>query len=86
MQFYFYAFFFQAAGRHQCSYLIHLQKQEFLRQGGNPVWMKGLNHIPSKLKALYDINKILAHRPWLLNRSHIEVRYTEVLKKIFSNW
>lgn len=63
----------QAAGRHQCSYLITLQKQEFLLQGGDQSWLKGLNCIPQKLRNLYDINKILAHRPWLLKRSHIEV-------------
>ncbi|KAJ8973761.1 hypothetical protein NQ317_017563 [Molorchus minor] len=62
-----------AAGRHQCSYLITLQKQEFLLQGGDPEWLKGFNHIPTKLRNLYDINKILAHRPWLLKKSHIEL-------------
>lgn len=61
-----------AAGRHQCSYLITLQKQEFLLQGGDPTWLKGLSCIPKKLRNLYDINKILAHRPWLINKSHIE--------------
>ncbi|XP_008191036.2 sestrin homolog [Tribolium castaneum] len=61
-----------AAGRHQCGYLINLQKQEFLLLGGDHSWLKGLSSIPPKLKNLYDINKILAHRPWLLNTSHIE--------------
>ncbi|KAF7266090.1 hypothetical protein GWI33_020542 [Rhynchophorus ferrugineus] len=61
-----------AAGRHQCSYLIALQKQEFLLQGGEQNWLRGLEHVPEKLRKLYDINKILAHRPWLLNVSHIE--------------
>ncbi|XP_019871631.2 sestrin homolog [Aethina tumida] len=61
-----------AAGRHNCSYLISLQKQEFLLQGGDHNWLKGLNAIPKKLRNLYDINKTLAHRPWLLNKSHIE--------------
>ncbi|KAG5898391.1 hypothetical protein JTB14_030369 [Gonioctena quinquepunctata] len=61
-----------AAGRHQCSYLINLQKQEFILQGGDPSWLNGLNYIPQKLRNLNDINKILAHRPWLLGRSHIE--------------
>lgn len=61
-----------AAARHQCSYLIDMQKQEFLLQGGNQMWLRGLNHIPQKLHDLYEINKILAHRPWLLNKSHIE--------------
>lgn len=61
-----------AAGRHQCSYLINLQRQEFLLQGGNPRWLQGLDYIPQKLRDLYEINKILAHRPWLMNRSHIQ--------------
>lgn len=64
----------QAAGRHQCSYLISLQKQEFLLQGGDHTWLKGLSRIPQKLRDLYEINKILAHRPWLLTKSHIEVK------------
>ncbi|RLU24359.1 hypothetical protein DMN91_002447 [Ooceraea biroi] len=61
-----------AAGRHQCSYLINLQKGEFLVQGGDPSWLQGLRSIPGKLQDLYEINKILAHRPWLLNKMHIE--------------
>lgn len=61
-----------ASGRHQCNYLIALQKQEFLLQGGAHTWLKGLDYIPQKLRNLYDINKILAHQPWLLNKSHIE--------------
>jgi hypothetical protein len=64
----------QAAGRHQCSYLISLQKQEFLLQGGDHTGLKGLSRIPQKLRDLYEINKILAHRPWLLTKSHIEVK------------
>ncbi|XP_060535774.1 sestrin homolog isoform X1 [Cylas formicarius] len=61
-----------AAGRHRCSYLIALQKQEFLLQGGDQNWLRGLKCIPQKLRNLYDINKILAHRPWLLKTAHIE--------------
>ncbi|TGZ31901.1 Sestrin-like protein [Temnothorax longispinosus] len=61
-----------AAGRHQCSYLINLQKGEFVIQGGDPSWLQGLRSMPGKLQDLYEINKILAHRPWLLNKSHIE--------------
>ncbi|XP_067673953.1 sestrin-1-like isoform X1 [Haliotis asinina] len=61
-----------AAGRHQCSYLIKLQSHEFLLQGGDPDWLKGLERIPRKLKDLNEINKILAHRPWLITKDHIE--------------
>jgi len=61
-----------AASRHQCSYLVNSQITEFLNQGGDERWLKGLEHIPKKLKDLNEINKILAHRPWLMNKSHIE--------------
>ena len=65
--------FFQAAARHQCSYLVNVQTTEFLLQGGDERWLKGLEHIPQKLRNLYEVNKVLAHRPWLINKSHIEV-------------
>jgi sestrin len=61
-----------AAGRHQCSYLISTQTNEFLTQGGDPTWLKGLQYVPKKLQDLYEVNKILAHRPWLLTKAHIE--------------
>ena len=47
---------------------------EFLKQQGNKTWLQGLDYIPAKLRALSTINKILAHQPWLLSPSHIEVR------------
>ncbi|TMW43514.1 hypothetical protein DOY81_011406, partial [Sarcophaga bullata] len=61
-----------AAARHQCPYLVKMYEKEFLNQGGNPEWLNGLDYIPPKLRAIYDINKILAHRPWLLRKEHIE--------------
>ncbi|KAG1659629.1 Sestrin-1 [Nymphon striatum] len=61
-----------AAGRHQCTYLINQLKEEFLKQGGEPRWLEGLQNIPQKLRDIYEINKILAHRPWLLKQVHIE--------------
>lgn len=73
-QSYWHLFCAQAAGRHQCSYLIQQQVNEFLQQGGDERWLQGLHSIPAKLRDLYEINKILAHRPWLITKDHIEVR------------
>ncbi|EDW58721.2 sestrin homolog [Drosophila virilis] len=61
-----------AAARHQCPYLVKRYEKEFINQGGNSEWLNGLDYIPAKLRAIYDINKILAHRPWLLRKEHIE--------------
>ncbi|KAL9969198.1 hypothetical protein ACROYT_G021386 [Oculina patagonica] len=60
------------ASRHRCCYLVQLYEIEFLKQQGNKTWLQGLDYIPPKLKALCEINKILAHQPWLLSPSHIE--------------
>ncbi|XP_053942224.1 sestrin-2 isoform X3 [Cuculus canorus] len=61
-----------AAARHQCSYLVGLHMGEFLRAGGNPAWLQGLHCAPQKLRNLNEINKLLAHRPWLITKDHIE--------------
>lgn len=61
-----------AAARSKCNYLVSLHEKEFLDESGDAKWLKGLEFIPQKLRAIYDINKILAHRPWLLTKEHIE--------------
>nr|XP_013802124.1 PREDICTED: cytokine receptor common subunit gamma [Apteryx mantelli mantelli] len=62
----------QAAARHRCRYLVNLHVLQFLRAGGDPQWLRGLDFIPPKLRNLSEINKILAHRPWLVTKEHIE--------------
>ncbi|XP_067273750.1 sestrin-1 isoform X1 [Pseudorasbora parva] len=61
-----------AAARHQCTYLVNLHVNDFLHVGGDPKWLNGLEEAPQKLQALGELNKILAHRPWLLTKEHIE--------------
>ncbi|XP_054164280.1 sestrin-3-like [Oppia nitens] len=61
-----------ASARHQCTYLVNMSRNEFISSGGDPQWLQGLDHIPQKLKDLNQINKLLAHQPWLISRSHIE--------------
>lgn len=63
----------QAAARHQCSYLINMHVDEFLKTGGIAEWLNGLEYIPQRLKNLNEINKLLAHRPWLITKEHIQV-------------
>ena len=47
---------------------MELQKREFLYQGGDPKWLRGLDAAPQKLTSLYHINKMMAHRPWVLKK------------------
>ncbi|XP_038613791.1 sestrin-2 isoform X1 [Tachyglossus aculeatus] len=61
-----------AAARHRCSYLVGFHTAEFLRVGGDPGWLRGVHRAPEKLRGLSEVNKLLAHRPWLLTCGHIE--------------
>ncbi|XP_063167399.1 sestrin-1 isoform X1 [Candoia aspera] len=71
-----------AAARHQCSYLVNLHVNYFLQVGGDPKWLNGLENAPPKLQNLGDLNKILAHRPWLITKEHIE----QLLKTEEHSW
>ncbi|XP_029104288.1 sestrin-2 isoform X2 [Scleropages formosus] len=60
-----------AASRHRCSYLVHLHSSWFLETGGEERWLGGLHRAPPKLRRLSLLNKLLAHRPWLITQEHI---------------
>ncbi|KAL4657352.1 hypothetical protein GN956_G4197 [Arapaima gigas] len=62
-----------AAARHRCSFLVKMHVQEFYQMGVCVEWLKGLRYAPQRLRNLNDINKILAHRPWLITKDHIQV-------------
>lgn len=61
-----------AAARHHCSYLVSLHSAQFLRVGGDTLWLQGLEAAPPRLRHLDHINKVLAHQPWLTACSHIQ--------------
>ncbi|XP_071396846.1 sestrin-2 [Centroberyx affinis] len=61
-----------AAARHQCSYLVQQHSAGFLEAGGEESWLGGLELAPTKLHSLQTLNKLLAHRPWLITQQHIQ--------------
>ncbi|XP_061787476.1 sestrin-2 [Nerophis lumbriciformis] len=61
-----------AAARHHCSYLVQQHSAGFLEAGGDESWLSGLQHAPAKLRSLHPLNKLLAHRPWLVTQLHIQ--------------
>uniref|UniRef100_A0A8C1BSF0 Sestrin 4 n=1 Tax=Cyprinus carpio carpio TaxID=630221 RepID=A0A8C1BSF0_CYPCA len=61
-----------AAARHHCRYLVSLHSAQFLRVGGDPLWLQGLEAAPLRLRHLDHINKVLAHQPWLTAHSHMQ--------------
>src|SRR5262249_49878713 len=52
-----------------CQYLVSLQKHEFLQQGGDSTWLRGLSYAPKKLRNLGSLARTLACAPWILNSS-----------------
>eukprot|EP01138_Halocafeteria_seosinensis_P016342 gb/GECG01016673.1/.p1 GENE.gb/GECG01016673.1/~~gb/GECG01016673.1/.p1 ORF type:complete len:733 (+),score=88.35 gb/GECG01016673.1/:1-2199(+) len=62
-----------AGSRFHCAYVVNRQRQLFVAEGGDPTWLSGLNEAPLKLKALAELNALLAHRPWKIDPEHIEV-------------
>ncbi|KAM9823638.1 sestrin-2 [Neosynchiropus ocellatus] len=61
-----------AAARHHCSYLVQQHSAGFLDAGGEESWLSGLENAPAKLRSLQTLNKLLAHRPWLIRQQHIQ--------------
>ncbi|XP_036949173.1 sestrin-2 isoform X1 [Acanthopagrus latus] len=61
-----------AAARHHCSYLVQQHSAGFLEAGGEESWLSGLKHAPTKLRSLQTLNRLLAHRPWLITQQHIQ--------------
>ena len=59
--------------RHQCTHLLNLLTSEFLSYQGDQKWLLGLDEAPEKLRRLDEVNRLLAHRPWLLEPTHILV-------------
>lgn len=74
-----------AAARHHCSYLVNIHSTEFLLQHGDEQWLKGVQHAPAKLQRLSEVNRILAHRPWLITTDHIQ-RLVQGSEDCQENW
>ncbi|KAA0710356.1 Sestrin-2 [Triplophysa tibetana] len=61
-----------ASARHQCSYLVQHHTAAFLFAGGDETWLRGLHCAPPKIQRLQTLNKLLAHRPWIITQEHIQ--------------
>uniref|UniRef100_A0AAV1TFN7 Uncharacterized protein n=1 Tax=Peronospora matthiolae TaxID=2874970 RepID=A0AAV1TFN7_9STRA len=55
----------------RCHYLADLQQYNFVVNGGDSDWIKGLDYVPPKLFRLHELSSLLAHRPWLLTAEHV---------------
>jgi hypothetical protein len=58
----------------KCDYLIRVTEDAFLFHDGDENWlMHGLTFVPNKIKKLAKINNILAHQPWKIQGSDLDV-------------
>ena len=57
---------------------------EFLKNDGDPQWLKGLQYVPPKVINLLTINKMLAHQPWFVKPSHMKVHCTCMIQRKFT--
>lgn len=56
--------------------------QEFYQMGVCVEWLNGLQYAPQRLRNLNEINKLLAHRPWLITKDHIQVAWIPLTQDI----
>ena len=52
---------------------VNICQKEFLLKNGDQEWLKGIDYAPKKLQNLMELNKILAHKPWLITVDHLKV-------------
>ena len=45
------------AAQHNCPYLVEIYEREFLQGGGDPNWLKGLEHAPPKLQRILPVRE-----------------------------
>ena len=64
-----------AVSCYNCEYLLKIQEEQFILNGGDPCWLKkGLKAVDSKLIHIARLNELLAHKPWAIDAEEIKVR------------
>ena len=64
-----------AVSCYNCEYLLRILEEQYVLNGGDQSWLSiGLEAVDPKLRLIASLNEMLAHRPWIINASHVEVR------------
>eukprot|EP00741_Cyanophora_paradoxa_P016244 tig00000197_g15683.t1 len=61
-----------ASARHRCEYFVRRQEAEFLAAGGDALWLQGADQAPRKIQNILELNMLMAHQPWRMNKQHVE--------------
>jgi hypothetical protein len=59
------------AAEQNCQYLFSILKMDYLYNGGDPNWLRGLDHVPQKLRHISVLILKLSRQPWRLNTDDI---------------
>lgn len=61
------------ASCYSCEYLVRNQMELFLLTGGDLAWLRDpKGSVPRKIQCLSTVNRVMAHKPWALESSHVE--------------
>ncbi|KAI8084711.1 PA26 p53-induced protein-domain-containing protein [Halteromyces radiatus] len=60
-----------ASAEQQCQYLVSILKLDFLQNGGDPVWLKGIDYCPVKLQRITGFVLKMARQPWRLTEDDL---------------
>lgn len=57
-----------AVSCYNCDYLLKIQEEQFLINGGDSEWLRlGLKFVDPKLRHIATLNEMLAHKPWIID-------------------
>ncbi len=74
-----------AVSCYNCEYLLKIQEEQFILNGGDPKWLKkGLKAVDPKLAHIANLNELLAHKPWTIDSELIKVSFN--LNKFYSSY
>eukprot|EP00347_Sterkiella_histriomuscorum_P015870 403355371 len=63
-----------AVSCYNCEYLLKIQEEQFILNGGDPEWLqKGLKAVDPKLAHIAALNEMIAHKPWAIDSNQIEI-------------
>jgi len=69
-----------AVSCYNCEYLLKIQEEQFILNGGDINWLKkGIKAADPKLIHIASLNEMLAHKPWALDVDNIEVSTQDLL-------
>ena len=67
-----------AACCYESESLINIIEEQFILQGGDPQWLvQGLKAVDPKLRALAELNELLAFKPWIIDEDNITYLYQQ---------